>query len=134
MVVALAVSGVVGSDAPVAWAASITVTTTADISADDGSCSLREAITAANDDAVSGGVPGECPAGSGSDTIVLPTSANFVLASALAILDSEITIDGRGSTIDADGTGRVLDVGGSGDLTIDNLTLTHLIIDITGHN
>ena len=41
----------------------IVVTTTADTVADDGACSLREAITAANSNAVSGVLPGECAAG-----------------------------------------------------------------------
>jgi CSLREA domain-containing protein len=43
----------------------ITVTTTADTLVDDGQCSLREAVIAANTDASRGG----CPAGSGADTI-----------------------------------------------------------------
>jgi len=43
----------------------ITVTTTTDVIADDGQCSLREAVIAANTDTGTGG----CPAGSGSDTI-----------------------------------------------------------------
>src|SRR4029079_19622071 len=42
----------------------ITVNTTDDLSpADDGTCSLREAVTAANDDTGSGVTPGECAAG-----------------------------------------------------------------------
>ena len=43
----------------------ITVTTTADTLAEDGKCSLREAVIAANTDAPRGG----CPAGNGADTI-----------------------------------------------------------------
>lgn len=35
----------------------------------DGQCSLREAVSAANDDTGSGPAAGECPAGSGADTI-----------------------------------------------------------------
>jgi CSLREA domain-containing protein len=38
----------------------------------DGLCTLREAIIAANQDKRSGGQAGECVAGSGSDTIILP--------------------------------------------------------------
>lgn len=45
--------------------ATITVTTVADTVADDGACSLREAITAANTDAAVGG----CAAGNGADVI-----------------------------------------------------------------
>ena len=44
-------------------ASDIFVTTTADVEADDGLCSFREAATAANTDTASGALPGECPAG-----------------------------------------------------------------------
>ena len=49
----------------------ITVDTTADSVANDGQCSLREAITAANTDTASGVSVGECTGGSGDDTITL---------------------------------------------------------------
>lgn len=51
------------------YAATLTVNSTADTVADDGECTLREAITAANSDTASGVTAGECIAGSGSDTI-----------------------------------------------------------------
>ena len=54
----------------VARATTLTVNSTADIVADDGQCTLREAVFAANTDLASGEMPGECPAGSGADTIV----------------------------------------------------------------
>ena len=47
--------------------------------ANDGNCSLREAIIAANKDKPSGGKPGECVAGSGADTIILP-AGTYVLS------------------------------------------------------
>lgn len=51
----------------------ISVTSTDDtINFSDGKCTLREAILVANNDAALGGVPGECPPGSGADTIILP--------------------------------------------------------------
>jgi uncharacterized repeat protein (TIGR01451 family)/CSLREA domain-containing protein len=51
----------------------ILVNSTADVVADDGLCTLREAISAANNDAPSGASEGECPAGdSGIDTIIVP--------------------------------------------------------------
>jgi CSLREA domain-containing protein len=54
---------------PVAYAATITVTTEDDEdNTDPAECSLREAITAANTDAAYGG----CTAGNGADTITLP--------------------------------------------------------------
>ena len=46
-----------------AHGAQITVTMKDDVVADDGRCSLREAIDAANTDSPSGGKPGECVAG-----------------------------------------------------------------------
>lgn len=57
---------------PVAHANSITVNSTADFVNDtDGRCTLREAIYAANTNTASGGVAGECAAGSpGKDKIV----------------------------------------------------------------
>lgn len=57
-----------------AHAATIHVNTTADQISDTGSCSLREAIIAANTNAPSGATNGECPSGnSGSpDSIVIP--------------------------------------------------------------
>jgi CSLREA domain-containing protein len=47
----------------------ITVNSIADDEADDGECTLREAITAANNDSESGQDDGECGAGSANDTI-----------------------------------------------------------------
>ncbi|HEY2217113.1 MAG TPA: CSLREA domain-containing protein, partial [Solirubrobacteraceae bacterium] len=55
-----------------ASAAQIAVNTSADSLEQDGHCSLREAITAANTDQASGAMLGECVAGQGADTIVLP--------------------------------------------------------------
>jgi CSLREA domain-containing protein len=57
---ALAISLACGGQAA---AATIVVTTRADVVADDGRCSLREAVSAANRDASSGRMPGECIAG-----------------------------------------------------------------------
>lgn len=108
-----------GAASPV-HAASITVDTTTDAATADGQCSLREAITAANADSNAGG---ECPQGSGADTIVLPASATFVLSSPLPELSTAIAIAGNGSTIDADGTGRVLQIT-SGVVTLDEVTIT----------
>ena len=56
----------------VSGATTITVNNTADKISTDGFCTLREAIIAANKDLASSSGAGECPAGSGADTIVLP--------------------------------------------------------------
>ena len=55
---------------PVSASTTITVNSNADtVPADDGVCTLREAIVASNTDTTSGATPGECLAGSGSDVI-----------------------------------------------------------------
>jgi CSLREA domain-containing protein len=87
-------------------ASTITVNSTADTTADDGECTLREAIIAANDDTESGTTPGECIAGSGADTIEfnITGTADFTNGgqngytiaptSALPNITEQVTIDG----------------------------------------
>ena len=112
MLVALCIIGAVLSlvslsarNVPVAHAATITVDSTTNVVADDGVCTLREAITAANS-----ATAGECPAGSGADTIelgvgltytldVVDNSIIFVGDNGLPSITSVITINGNGSTI-----------------------------------
>ena len=55
-----------------AHATMIPVLINSDTVANDGACSLREAVAAANTDTASGSSHGECPAGNGSDTITIP--------------------------------------------------------------
>ena len=71
-------------------AATIVVDTTADEDNADATCSLREAVIAAANDAVHGG----CVAGDGSDTIVLP-AGTFVLTSPLTV-GADTVIGGSG--------------------------------------
>ncbi len=98
-----------------AYAATITVNTTTDENNSDGDCSLREAIIAANTNAA----VDACPAGSGVDTIDLP-SGNYLLTipgtsetagfTGDLNINSDLTIDGAGlgsTTIDANGIDRV---------------------------
>jgi CSLREA domain-containing protein len=68
-----------------ASAATITVNSTADTAANTGTCTLREAIVAANTDTASGGAAGECAAGSGTDTIGFSASFNGELADTIAV-------------------------------------------------
>src|SRR3954470_745832 len=125
---------ILAASAPGAGAA-ITVNTENDVTADDGHCSLREAITAANPDAPSDGALGECPAGAGDDTITLP-SGRYALAiggagedgNAKGDLDiaSNVTIDGARAattTISAAGIDRVLDVRPGATVSLDDVTL-----------
>jgi CSLREA domain-containing protein len=71
LVRALCALGLLAAVLP-AQATTIPVTTNLDTVADDGACSLREAVIAANTDTASGTSAGECPAGSENDTIVIP--------------------------------------------------------------
>ncbi len=96
-------------------AATITVSTTADALNTDGQCSLREAVIAANRNRASSSQAGECPAGSGVDTIVIPAGEYLLTRSDNGKEDS-------GSTGDLDltesvtivGNGKVSIVGGTG--------------------
>ncbi|HSO26899.1 MAG TPA: CSLREA domain-containing protein, partial [Anaerolineales bacterium] len=68
--------------------ATIEVTSVVDVLADDGDCTLREAIQAANLDEAVGG----CPAGAGADTIVLPAGV-YTLSRAGTYEDANQTGD-----------------------------------------
>ncbi len=130
----------------------IVVTTTADTLANDGSCSIREAIINANNDAATWP---DCAAGNGDDTILLP-AGTITLAianppSSPANLDSEqlaaagdldilssmtIVGDPAGTTIDANQLDRIFDINPDTDgdastptpsitVTISTLTMTN---------
>jgi CSLREA domain-containing protein len=84
-----------------AYAAGIVVNTAGDtVNANDGLCSLREAITAANTNTASGPAAGECAAGAGADTISFAGNYTITLAPAsgqLPNVTSPITINGNGA-------------------------------------
>lgn len=106
--------------------------------ADNGKCSLIEAISNANNSAT--GQPfDDCAAGNpaGADTIVLPTDGFFTLTTAdntgdygsngLPWIRSTITINGNGSTIRRKSDAppfRILAVGPIGKLTLDSSTVS----------
>ena len=125
-----------GSPHP-AKAATITVSTTSDVVSDDGLCSLREAITAANTDTASGLSVGECPGGSGDDAVTLPTGTYALSivgsgenSNATGDLDilGNVTINGAGSgstTIDGSVLHRVLHIFSGNFVEIDGLTITN---------
>jgi len=77
-------------------AATLTVTTNADVSASE--CTLRDAIAAANGNSVKGA----CPAGeaSGTDVIkfALPAPSTITVATALPTILQNLTIEGPGSS------------------------------------
>ncbi|MFI5006336.1 MAG: choice-of-anchor Q domain-containing protein [Solirubrobacterales bacterium] len=103
------------------------------IDPNDGFCTLREAITAANTDSVSGPVLGECAAGLGADVIqmraVPPVHTLSAVdndiggANALPGIYTNITIEGNGSVIERSGIVgtpdlRLFIIGTSGSLTL----------------
>jgi hypothetical protein len=97
----------------------------------NASCTLVDAITAANTDTATGG----CPAGSGADTIVLPTDSTQTLMevnndtygpTGLPVISSVITIEGQGSTIARESYApefRLVAVSSTGDLTLNETTV-----------
>lgn len=120
----------------------ITVNSTDEtINPTDGKCTLREAIISANTDTASGNVAGECPAGSGADTLELTAHATYTLSvvdntdptlgeNGLPIIVSEIAVIGNGATIerssaDAIPEFRIAEVKGSGTLQLNSLTVSN---------
>ncbi|MCW5847955.1 MAG: hypothetical protein KIS95_12040, partial [Anaerolineae bacterium] len=107
---------------PAAHAATITVNET--------TCTLIDAIIAANTDTAVGG----CLAGSGSDTITLQTDVtltsvygDYMGDTGLPAVTSEIVIEGDGHTIERDGAApdfRILYVGEDGNLTLSDVTIS----------
>lgn len=121
---------------PVRADSPITVTTTSDVIASDGLCSLREAIIAANTDSAFS----DCPGGSGADTINfspnLPVPATFILTHTGANEDAAdtgdldiigtLTINGAGvenTLLDGNGTDRVLETRPGARVTIAGVTI-----------
>ncbi|MBL8063021.1 MAG: CSLREA domain-containing protein [Anaerolineales bacterium] len=119
-----------------AYAAGITVNSSADTSADDGVCTLREAIANANSDSQLYVTAGECGIGSGSDIITfdLSLSGGTIYLQSVLTLSSNITIDGSGLTSqitisgDSDNNGngdvRVFSIGSGTTVTLDSLAIT----------
>src|SRR6266436_3070863 len=86
------------SGIPVAHAAVIGVDTLADAASDGDGCSLREAITNANNNDQTFA---DCAAGSGADTISFTVSGTIALASILPHISdaAALTIDGTAQSI-----------------------------------
>ena len=87
-------------------------------------CTLRDAVTAANNDAAVGG----CSAGSGTDTILLTSDVSLTTAdngiNGLPIVTTKMAINGQGHTISGNSTTfRILQVAATGDLTLENVIL-----------
>ncbi len=124
----------------------ISVTTTADKISSSGGCSLKEAIYSANfknnvavdsinTDGTDHLIPTGCVAGTGDDTIVLPSSALLQMSTvtidahnpygptATPIITSNITIEANGATLERLSTAnfRAFAIGTTGHLTIRNV-------------
>lgn len=111
----------------VSLAATITVTTTNDENGDNnGDCSLREAIIAANTNSNAHELG--CVAGNSSptiDVIVLPASGVFLLSLGQLDITEGVTIHGSNSTIDAQNLSRVFYVNSSsGVVTLEDMVIT----------
>jgi CSLREA domain-containing protein len=114
----------------------IIINSTADTIANDGVCTLREAITAANADQPSGTMSGECRAGDGADTIVIPAGVYSLEITGSTEnenetgdldLHSDITLVGVGkeyTVITANGIDRVFHQQ-SGAVTLRRLAFMH---------
>lgn len=129
LVLAVSLPGILGivGVLPVAQVAAagavITVTTTDDTIADDGHCSLREALVAAQTNKAYHG----CPAGSstGVDTITMWASGQaYSVASAYTPLTGAVTIDGRGGYFYLSPAAANFFVVNGGTTTLKNMTLT----------
>jgi CSLREA domain-containing protein len=118
--VAFACALILPSAASAVSGTTITVDTTAD-GTGGPDCTLRDAITAANTDTVSGG----CSAGHGDDTIDFSVSGQINLGSTLPAVASDLTVDGSGQSIVVSGQGavRVLEVSAGASLTLAVLTI-----------
>ncbi|MCB0033472.1 MAG: CSLREA domain-containing protein, partial [Anaerolineales bacterium] len=107
--------------------------------ANDGICTLREAVIAANRDKKSGNKPGECDPGRGADTIILEAGTYLLSRSDNGRedsgstgdldIDSDITFVGAGpglTTIDANGINdRIIHVLEEGTATLQNINITN---------
>jgi CSLREA domain-containing protein len=115
-----------------AWASTITVNNLADTTANDGECTLREAITSANTNTASGAALGECTAGSvtGSDVIDIGVTGTVNLTNVLPDLSSNLQIEGPGAdqlTVRRD-TGsdyRIFSVASGSVVSISGITITN---------
>ncbi|HYK43396.1 MAG TPA: CSLREA domain-containing protein [Thermoanaerobaculia bacterium] len=98
--VQIAIAAAIAAIPTAAYANTITVNSTADVVANDGQCTFREAIIAANTNTASGGTAGECAAGAaGLDTIAFNIAGAGVhtiapSGTALPTLTEPVTIDG----------------------------------------
>lgn len=98
------------------------VTIANDVTANDGLCSLREAIVAANTNHHSGYEGGECPAS--PDVIDLNVAGPYNLTQGQLTVSAGVTINGGGKIIRrASGTSRIFEVLAGGILSLNRVTV-----------
>jgi CSLREA domain-containing protein len=136
LVLAAIIAALALTIASAAHAAMITVTTAADPTEASGTCSLRDAITNANNQNTSGST--NCAPGSGTDTISFNVTGTITLGSTLPTIVSgeTLTIQGPsaspGITIDGDGKYEVMLVDSGAMLNIANLTIVNGSFSVGG--
>src|SRR5205809_2218383 len=94
--------------------------------ANDGNCTLREAITNANNNNQSGST--DCAAGNGADSITFSVSGTIVVSPTLPAINDGLTIDGSGQSITISGNNavRVMQVNNIGQsVTLNGLTIAY---------
>jgi CSLREA domain-containing protein len=105
---------------------SIIVDSNSDTVADDGVCTLREAIVAANTNTASGATAGECPAGSALERDEIGFFVNvIVIGSDLPAITEDLRVPAANAlTIDGGGAWRPFTIT-SGEVIIQDLIVTH---------
>ncbi len=126
LVVLLLVVGLLGTSIQPVHAATIMVNTATDgFSPGDTYCSLTEAIINVNSS--SDQSSGDCPAGTGDDTLTFDPSLSGtpIILSQTNTINSTITISGVGQNIILSGNNAlpVFSVGNTGSLSLDSITL-----------
>ena len=120
------------SDAPARPAALITVNTVSDVFANDGLCTLREAIQSVNTSMPVGGC---LPGGPGKDTITISATGVITLASALPAIFQEVDIVGPGAgvlTISGASLYRVMQVNAGTRVSLSGVTIADGFASVTG--
>ncbi|MEI7742440.1 MAG: choice-of-anchor Q domain-containing protein [Chloroflexota bacterium] len=111
--------------APSVAASGIVVSSLADNVANDGLCTLREAITSANTNTASGAARGECGAGGATDTITFAVAGTINISAKEPDLSSPMTIDGAGAIkLQQSGASAFFVTQASSTATLKGLTLT----------
>lgn len=119
-------------DAPARPAAVITVNTVSDVFANDGLCTLREAIQSVNTSMPVGGC---LPGGPGKDTITITATGVITLGSALPAIFQDVDIIGPGAdvlTISGATLYRVMQVNAGTRVSLSGVTVADGFASATG--